>query len=92
MTNSTSDQALYTIGARITLRPAVLDPQGQAILRGLHALDFPTIEDVQAGKYFRLTVRAASLDEALATASDACERLLANQVIERFILTPESTT
>ncbi|HEY8283957.1 MAG TPA: phosphoribosylformylglycinamidine synthase subunit PurS [Chloroflexota bacterium] len=89
MTESTPAQALYTIGVRVTLRPAVLDPQGQAILRGLHALDFPAIEDVQAGKFFRLTVRAANLDEALGTASDACERLLANQVIERFILTPE---
>ncbi|HXT34421.1 MAG TPA: phosphoribosylformylglycinamidine synthase subunit PurS [Chloroflexota bacterium] len=92
MSESPSDQALYTIGARVTLRPAVLDPQGQAILRGLHALDFPAIEDVQAGKYFRLSVRAANLDEALATASDACERLLANLVIERFVLTPEGTT
>ena len=92
MTESTLAQGLYRIGVRVTLRPAVLDPQGQAILRGLHALDFPTIEDVQAGKYFRLTVRAANLDEAMTTAGDACERLLANLVIERFILTPEGTT
>ncbi|HVC82786.1 MAG TPA: phosphoribosylformylglycinamidine synthase subunit PurS [Chloroflexota bacterium] len=92
MTDSTPDLTLYTIGARVTLRPAVLDPQGQAILRGLHALNFPTVEDVQAGKYFRLSVRAANLNEAMATASDACERLLANLVIERFILTPEGAT
>ncbi|HVA88731.1 MAG TPA: phosphoribosylformylglycinamidine synthase subunit PurS [Chloroflexota bacterium] len=92
MTEGTATHALYRIGVRITLRPAVLDPQGQAIVRGLHALDFPAIEDVHAGKYFRLAVRAATLEDAMTTASDACERLLANPVIETFILTPEGTT
>ncbi len=92
MTEGIHSRTLYNIGVRVTLRPAVLDPQGQAILRGLHALEFPGIEDVQAGKFFRLAVRAATLDEALSIASDACERLLANPVIETFILAPAGTT
>jgi phosphoribosylformylglycinamidine synthase subunit PurS len=79
-------RSLFQVGVRVTLRAAVLDTQGQAILRGLHAMEFSAIEDVRAGKFFRLSVRAASTDEALATAARACERLLANPVIETFDL------
>ena len=84
MGNELDGTALFQVGVRVTLRPAVLDTQGQAILRGLHAMEFSAIEDVRAGKFFRLTVRAANADEALATASRACARLLANPVIETF--------
>ena len=86
MVNELDGSALFQVGVRVTLRPAVLDTQGQAILRGLRALEFSPIEDVRAGKFFRLTVRALNADEALATASRACERLLANPVIETFDL------
>jgi phosphoribosylformylglycinamidine synthase subunit PurS len=84
MGDQSSGSSLFQVGVRVTLRAAVLDTQGQAILRGLHALEFTLIEDVRAGKFFRLTVRAANADDALATVSRACERLLANPVIETF--------
>ncbi len=86
MDNALDGGSLFQVGVRVTLRAAVLDTQGQAILRGLHAMEFSSIEDVRAGKFFRLTVRAANADEALATATRACERLLANPVIETFDL------
>jgi phosphoribosylformylglycinamidine synthase subunit PurS len=84
MGDQSAGSSLFQVGVRVTLRAAVLDTQGQAILRGLHALEFTLIEDVRAGKFFRLTVRAANADDALATVSRACERLLANPVIETF--------
>ena len=86
MVNEVDGDSLFQVGVRVTLRPAVLDTQGQAILRGLRALEFSPIEDVRAGKFFRLTVRALNAEEALATAARACERLLANPVIETFDL------
>ena len=76
----------YTIGVQVTLHTAVLDPQGQAILRGLHTMGYGSIREVHAGKYFRLVVDAASADEALSKARLACERLLTNPVIETFAL------
>jgi phosphoribosylformylglycinamidine synthase len=84
MGNQLDGGSLFQVGVRVTLRAAVLDTQGKAILHGLHAMEFSAIEDVRAGKFFRLTVRAANADEALALASRACERLLANPVIETF--------
>jgi phosphoribosylformylglycinamidine synthase len=86
------DTRVYHVGVRVTLRPAVLDTQGQAILRGLYALEFSTIEEVNAGKYFRLAIRAMDEAAALAVAYRACERLLANPVIETFSVALEGTT
>ncbi len=77
---------LYRVGVRVTLRPAVLDTQGQAILRGLHALGYAEIAEAHAGKFFRLAVRASTPEEALAIARAACEKLLSNPVIETFTL------
>ncbi len=74
----------YGIDVRVTLRPAVLDTQGKAILRGLHAMGYSSIGEVHAGKYFRLTVAAPTGESALAQARSACERLLSNPVIETF--------
>ena len=76
----------YAIGVTVTLRPAVLDTQGKAILRGLHALGFDAIEAIHAGKYFELSVRAATAEDALDQARRACERLLSNPMIETFSL------
>jgi len=76
----------FWVDVRVTLRPAVLDTQGQAILRGLHALGFSAIEEAHAGKSFRLLIRAPGADEALETARRACDRLLSNPVIETFSL------
>lgn len=81
----------FRIGVRVTLRAAVLDPQGNAILRGLHALGFTQIDGVHAGKYFALSIRAADADAALAEAHRACERLLSNPVIETFALALEDS-
>jgi phosphoribosylformylglycinamidine synthase len=89
MAEDTHALPLYNVGVRVTLRPAVLDTQGQAILRGLHALEFASIEDVHAGKFFRLAIRAIDEEAAMAAARRACERLLANPVIETFTLSLE---
>ncbi|MEX2431214.1 MAG: phosphoribosylformylglycinamidine synthase subunit PurS [Dehalococcoidia bacterium] len=68
----------------ITLKPAVNDPQGNAVLGNLHALGFATVEDVRVGKF--LTLRVSSPDQTTAQHElDAmCDKLLANPVIEAY--------
>jgi phosphoribosylformylglycinamidine synthase len=78
--------ATYAIDVRVSLRPAVLDTQGKAILGGLHAMGYTSVAEVHAGKYFRLAVMAPSREQALEQARSACERLLSNPVIETFTL------
>ena len=68
----------------VTLKPAVNDPQGLAILGGLHNLGYSSVASVRAGKY--LEVRLDGQDRAAAErqVEEMTRRLLANPVIEEF--------
>jgi phosphoribosylformylglycinamidine synthase subunit PurS len=68
----------------VTLKPVVLDPQGDAVLDGLHQLGFGDVAAVRVGKYLEVTLAAATQTDAEATVRQMCERLLANPVIERY--------
>src|SRR5690242_3591941 len=46
----------------VTLKPVVLDPQGSAVLGGLHTLGFDTVSSVRVGKYLEIALDAP--DEA----------------------------
>jgi phosphoribosylformylglycinamidine synthase len=79
-------EAAHIVNVRVTLRAAVLDTQGKAILNGLHAMGFGSIAEIHAGKFFRLIIHAPDPTAALEIARAACERLLSNPVIETFSL------
>ena len=66
----------------VTLKPGVLDPQGQAIQGALGGLGFQGIESIRQGKVFEIELAdASSAGQDLAA---MCERLLANTVIEDY--------
>lgn len=69
---------------KVTLKNGVLDPQGKAIMGSLDALGFEGIDDVRQGKYFEVEIDVGTKAEAEKTATDMCENLLANMVIENF--------
>lgn len=66
----------------VTLKPGVLDPQGQAIQGALYALGFQGLGSVRQGKVF--DIELASGNNAEAMLDDMCRKLLANTVIEDF--------
>ncbi len=66
----------------VTLKPAVLDPQGKAIHHALEGLGFNGVNDVRAGKLIELDIDDGAADEA--QVEQMCRRLLANTVIEDF--------
>ncbi|UXN07235.1 phosphoribosylformylglycinamidine synthase subunit PurS [Bartonella sp. HY761] len=68
----------------VTLKNAVLDPQGKAIVGALEALDFSGVNSVRQGKVF--DIELATNDKAVAQSElqAMCEKLLANTVIENF--------
>lgn len=77
----------------VTLKAVVLDPQGEAVLHGLHQLGYTDVMGVRAGKYFEITLKAASEAAAEDAVRQMCDRLLANPVIERYDFTvAESVT
>lgn len=75
---------LYHAAIEITLRPSILDPQGKATAHALGQLAFKGVEDVRIGKFVELRIEAASAQAAEDVARSACQKLLANSVMEDF--------
>ena len=68
---------------------AVLDPQGKAVTRGLHNLGLKEVSNVRIGKHVTMHVEAKSKEVAEEKVEEACQRLLANQVMENYRFTVE---
>ena len=68
----------------MVLKPVVNDPQGQAIQGGLRSLGFAEIRRVRAGKYFEILIDAETAEAAAQRATEMCQKLLANPVIEDY--------
>ena len=68
----------------VTLKSGVLDPQGKAIEGALQSLGVAGIGSVRQGKLFEIELEAHDRAEAEEILRDACEKLLANTVIENF--------
>lgn len=74
----------WTALVRVTLKPAVNDPQGLAIRGGLHQLGFESVVAVRAGKFFQIQLDAPSQEAAASLVETLSRKLLANPVIEDF--------
>ena len=68
----------------VTLKPGVLDPQGEAIRHSLGTLGFLGIEGVRQGKIIELDLDESDRARAESTVKTMCEKLLANTVIENY--------
>ena len=73
----------------VTLKSGVLDPQGKAIEGALHALGVEGITSVRQGKLFEIEVGETDPVRAKAVVEAACERLLANLVVENSAIALE---
>ncbi len=80
---------MYKANIRITLRPSILDPQGKAVHHALKNLGFDTVDQVRMGKYVEMWIETDDEAEADRVAREACEKLLANPVMEDFDITLE---
>ena len=76
----------------VAIKTSVLDPQGKAIQHSLSSLGFAGVEDVRAGKLFRITLADSGQPRAEVERQirQMCEKLLANTVIENFSYTLEA--
>ena len=68
----------------VTLKPGVLDPQGQAIAHALSTLGFEGVNGVRQGKVIELDLAESDPKAAEAAVTQMCEQLLANSVIENY--------
>jgi phosphoribosylformylglycinamidine synthase len=74
----------FQLDIRVTPRPGLLDPQGEAIIHALTSLGYPGIRQVRVGKLLRLEVEADSAEAARSQGEAMCRKLLANPVTEDF--------
>ena len=68
----------------VTIKQGVLDPQGKAIEGGLKSLGIEGIGSVRQGKVFDIELTTTDRTKAESVLREACERLLANTVIENY--------
>lgn len=68
----------------VTLKPSVLDPQGKAIEGALKSVGVDGIKSVRQGKVFDIELETADEEGAKRVLTSACEKLLANTIIENF--------
>ena len=68
----------------VTLKTGVLDPQGKAIEGALKSLGVAGVAKVRQGKVFDIELDAADRAAADRQLAEACEKLLANTIVEDY--------
>ena len=64
--------------------PALLDPQGKAVTNNLPNIGLGQLTNVRIGKHITLDIEAENREEAERLVGEACEKLFANPIMERF--------
>lgn len=70
----------------VTLKSGILDPQGKAIEGALRSLAIEGVIGVRQGKIFDIEIDAPDKERARKTLGEACERLLANAIVENYAI------
>ncbi len=75
--------------AEIDIMPKreLLDPQGKTVGKNMKNLDLSGISDVRIGKHIQLQLEAPSEADARAKVETACQKLLANLIMENYTYT-----
>lgn len=68
----------------VTLKPDVLDPQGQAIQKACRTLGYEQVAQVRQGKFFEIELEASDPAAAQRLLSEIAEKLLSNRIIENY--------
>jgi phosphoribosylformylglycinamidine synthase len=70
----------------VTLKSGILDPQGKAIEGALKSLGVVGVASVRQGKVFDVEIAGNDRTGAEATLKAAAEKLLANTVVENYVI------
>lgn len=76
----------FKVKVEVKLKSVVLDPQGKTVLSALHNLGYNQVKETRVGKLIELTVRDTDRENVKALVEEMCDKLLANPVIEDFII------
>lgn len=79
----------FKVKVEVKLKPVVLDPQGKTVLTALHNLGYEKVEDARIGKLIELKIIDSDAGNVRECVNDMCKKLLANPVIEDFVVKVE---
>lgn len=75
------------VRVEITRRASISDPEGTTVARGLRDLGYDEVEGVHMGRIIELEVAGNDVATVTARVDEMCRRLLANPVIEDYLIT-----
>lgn len=75
---------MFKANVYVTLKEGVLDPQGEAVRKSLHVLDYRGVEAVRIGKFIEVWLDGADEKAARMQVAEMSDKLLANPIIEDF--------
>ena len=70
---------------------ALLDPQGKAVTNSLKNIGFSEITNVRIGKHITLEIEEVNEEKAMERINEACNKLLANPIMEGYEYTITKT-
>ncbi|EOI1709290.1 phosphoribosylformylglycinamidine synthase subunit PurS [Campylobacter jejuni] len=73
----------------ISLKNGVLDPQGKAVEKALHSLNFNSVKEVKIAKQIKISLDEKDEKLAKEQVKKMCEELLVNSIIEDYELVTE---
>lgn len=77
---------IFRVSVQITTRQGILDPQGTAVAGALRTLGFAGVGDVRVGRFIVVDIDSPAASAAREATRQMCEKLLANPVIEDFVI------
>ncbi len=70
----------------VSLKNGVLDPQGEAVEKALHSLNFNNVKEVKISKQIKISLDEENEEFAKEEVKKMCEEFLVNNVIEDYEL------
>jgi len=70
----------------VRLKSGIMDVQGAAVQRALVGLGFADLTQLRIGKVIEMDIEAPSAEGARAQAEEMCRTLLANPILEDYVI------
>jgi phosphoribosylformylglycinamidine synthase len=70
----------------VTLKPSILDPQGEAVLHAVQGMGLKEVKSVRIGKHIELEIEVGDEKKLKAKLEEISRELLSNPVMENFHL------
>ena len=75
---------IYSAQVNIMPQDALLDPQGKTVEKNTNQVGLTNITNVRIGKHITLNVESENIEEAKKTIEEICQKLLVNQITEKY--------